>query len=269
MLGYAQHPLTEEVPVPVRTDPWPTGTPCWVDLAVPDVAAAEQFYAGVLGWTYTDTGEEYGHYRICLYDGRPAAGIGPLQDKQQPPAWTTYLASDAVDSTAQQIVGNGGKLLADPFDVPGHGRMCIAFDPQGAVFGVWQAGGHIGAEVYNEPGSLVWNEASVPEPDAAREFYAAVFGYTYQPIDGAGPAYATFHTDGDPLGSIGGLDNSPPGTPPYWMVYFMVADTNAAIAAAVARRAKVLSGPVDTPYGRLAVITDPQGATFAILGPGS
>jgi len=253
--------------MPIRTAPWPAGTPCWVDLAVPDVDAAKEFYAAVLGWTYTDSGEEFGHYQMCQRDGHPAAGISPQQSPDQPQAWTTYLASDDVDSSAQQIVDNGGKVLAGPFDVPGAGRMCIALDAQGTVFGVWQAGGHIGAEVYNEPGSLVWNEAAVPDPDAGRQFYAAVFSYSYQSVEGAGSEYTTFHRGGDPLGGMGGLSSRPPGTPPHWMAYFMVADADAAVTAATERGATVLSGPHDTPYGRMASITDPQGATFSIMGP--
>jgi uncharacterized protein len=250
--------------MPIRTAPWPTGTPCWIDLAVPDVEAAKEFYAAVLGWTYLDTGEEFGHYQMCQREGHSAAGIGPQQSPDQPSAWTTYLASDAVDDTAKKITENGGTMLVEPFDVPGAGRMCIALDSQGAAFGVWQAADSVGAEIYNEPGSLVWNEAAEPDPDAARKFYAAVFGYSYLPIEGADPEYTTFHREGDPLGGIGGLGEAPPGTPPHWMIYFSVTDTDAAVAAATERGATVLSGPVDTPYGRMASITDPQGATFSI-----
>ena len=252
--------------MPIRTAPWPAGTPCWVDLSVADVDAAKEFYAAVLGWTYTDTGEQFGHYQMCQRNGHFVAGIGPQQSTDQPTAWTTYLASDAADSTARKIDQNGGKVLAGPFDVPGAGRMCIALDAQGAAFGVWQAEGHIGAELYNEPGALVWNEAALPDPDAGRQFYAAVFDYSYEPVDGAGSDYMTFHRGGDPLGGIGGLSYRPPGTPPHWMAYFRVDDTDAAVTAATQRGATVLSGPHDTPYGRMASITDPQGGVFSIMG---
>lgn len=252
--------------MPIRTAPWTTGTPCWVDLAAPDIDAAKEFYTAVLGWTYTDTGEEFGHYQMCRCDGHSAAGIGPLQSPEQPPAWTICLASDSVDDTAQKITENGGTLLAGPFDIPRAGRMCVALDSQGAAFGVWQASEHIGVEIYNEPGALVWSEAAAPDADAARKFYAAVFGYSYQPHEGAGPEYTTFHRDDDPLGGIGGLSDRPVGTPPHWMTYFMVVNTDAAVTAASERGATVLDGPLDTPYGRMAVITDPQGATFSIMG---
>jgi predicted enzyme related to lactoylglutathione lyase len=49
------------------------------------------------------------------------------------------------------------------------------------------------------------------------------------------------------------------------MPYFMVADTDTAVTAAAERGATVLSGPIDTPYGRIASITDPQGATYSIM----
>ncbi|MGH3670071.1 MAG: VOC family protein [Pseudonocardiaceae bacterium] len=248
-----------------RTEPWPSGTPCWVDLAVPDVEAATKFYGAILGWTYSDTGEEFGHYQIGHRGADAAAGIGPQMSPDQPPAWTTYLASDDVDSTAEKITGNGGKVLAGPFDVPGSGRMCIALDSQGAAFGVWQATEHVGAEIYNEPGAMVWNQAAVPDPDAVRQFYAAVFGYSYQAVDGAGPDFTIFRHDGDPLGGIGGMGANPAQTPPHWITYFMVADADTAVETAAALGATVRSGPFDTPYGRMAEITDPQGASFAIM----
>lgn len=244
----------------------PTGTPCWVDLAVPDVPAAKEFYAAVLGWGFIDSGEEYGHYQMCRRGERTAAGIGPVQHEGQPSVWTTYLSSDAADDTAKKIADNGGILIAEPFDIGSSGRMCVALDPLGAAFGVWQPGEVFGVEIYNEPGALVRNEATLPDAEAGRQFYAAVFGYSYQPVEGAGPDYTTFHAGGDPLGGIGGMGDRTSGTPPHWMAYFMVDDADTAVAAAQQRGATILGGPTDTPYGRMAMITDPQGATFAIMG---
>ena len=55
----------------------------------------------------------------------------------------------------------------DPFDVFDAGRMTVAQDPTGAVFGIWQAGEHHGAELANEPGSVTWNEVQTPDLGAA------------------------------------------------------------------------------------------------------
>jgi predicted enzyme related to lactoylglutathione lyase len=251
----------------VRTEPWPTGTPCWVDLAVPDVAAATAFYSAVLGWTFVDTGEEYGHYHIARTKDRAAAAIGPLQQEGQPAAWTVYLASDDADATAKLITENGGTVLAPPFDIPGNGRMLVALDTCGAAFGAWQAGGTIGAEIYDEPGSLIWTDARLTDPVAGQAFYAAVFGDTFEPVPGV-PAdeYVTFHIDGHVAGGMGGMMGAPEGTPSHWLAYFAVADVDAAVAAGESAAARVLMPPTNTPFGRMGIITDPFGATFAVHG---
>ena len=192
--------------MPTRSDPWPAGTPCWVDLATTDVVASTAFYGAVLGWSFFDSGAEFGHYNICQVDGHAAAAIGPKQDPRQPTAWTVYLASDDTDAAAAAITANGGVVLAEPFAVPGNGRMTVATDPAGAAFGVWQAGGTIGAEIYNEPGGLTWEDARLTDPESARAFYTAVFGYHYQPVPGAPDDYRTFHLGEGPLGGIGPHD---------------------------------------------------------------
>ena len=255
--------------MPTRSQPWPAGTPCWIDLAVPsaDLGAAKEFYGAVFGWSFIDLGPDSGHYQICQVDGRAAAAIGPMMAEGQTSAWRTYLASDNVDSTAKSIEANGGALLAEPMDVPGAGRMSVALDPAGAAFGVWQAAGSIGVEIYNEPGALAWNDARQPDPDAARRFYGEVFGYHYQPVQGAPPDYTTFDIGGDPLGGMGPMMGAPAGTPAHWLTYFSVADADAAAAAATAGGGSVLGGPDDTPYGRMALLTDRNGAVFAVMGP--
>lgn len=256
--------------MPTRSDPWPTGTPCWIDLSAPDLTAAKEFYGAVFGWSFVDTGAEFGHYQICQVDGRAAAAIGPLQAEGQPSAWTAYLASEDADGTAKLISDNGGTVLVEPMEIPGSGRMCIAQDPQGAVFGVWQAAGMHGAEVYAEPGSLVWTDIRLPDPDAGRTFYASVFDYRYEPIDGAPPDYTTIHfdaaRDGEPVGGIGAMTGAPEGTPAHWLAYFLVSDADAAAASATKAGGTILAEPIDTPYGRMVGITDPNGAAFFVVG---
>ena len=250
--------------MPIRTSRWPAGTPCWVDLAVPDVPAALRFYTAVLGWSFVDTGPELGNYQIAQVRGHAAAGIGPLMQEGQPSAWTIYLASDDADATAKAIAEHGGRVLVEPMEIPGTGRMVIAVDPTRAAFGVWQATEMIGAGVYNEPGSLVWEDARLPDPAAAKRFYADVFGYTYRAVEGAPADYETFGTGGDPFGGMGGLMGGPEGTPGHWVAYFSVSDVDAAVTAAESAGGSIAMAPVDTPFGRMAAIADPFGATFSV-----
>lgn len=69
------------------------------------------------------------------------------------------------------------------------------------------------------------------------------------------------------MGGIGGMMGAPSGSPSHWLAYFAVADADAAVAAASVGGGTVLSGPDDTPFGRMAFLTDPDGAVFAIAGP--
>jgi predicted enzyme related to lactoylglutathione lyase len=252
-----------------RTSPWTPGVPCWADLSAPDMSAARSFYGAVLGWSFRDTGEEYGGYVIAEVDGKPVAGIGPAQDEQQPPAWTLYLASDDADATAARVSEHGGSVVMAPMDVGSLGRMLIASDPAGGVFGVWSAGEHIGASLVNEPGGITWEDLRSTDPDAARAFYGGVFGYDFQGLEAAGPEYTTFHLPGDPapLGGMGGMFGAPEGTPSHWLVYFNVPDADTAAEAAGGGGGQVLAPPFDTPFGRMGALVDPAGAVFWLAQP--
>lgn len=115
--------------------------------------------------------------------------------------------------------------------------------------------------IYNEPGSLVWNDAAVDDPAAARDFYGTVFGFHFDEVEGMG-GYATFATDGGPLGGLGG---SQPGSPPGWTSCFSVASTDDAVDAVERAGGTVTTAAQDTPFGRFAVVEDPWGAAFSVM----
>ncbi|HEY2549963.1 MAG TPA: VOC family protein [Streptosporangiaceae bacterium] len=250
-----------------RDTPWPPGTPCWVDLSVDDVARAGRFYGGLFGWDLAVGPPEAGGYTMCEAGGEPVAGIGPKMGEQaMPSVWTTYLASADADQTAARIKAAGGQVMAEPFDVMDVGRMAIAADPGGAVFGVWQARTHTGNRRANEPGSPTWNENMSRDFDANKNFYHAVFGYDFGDMSSEGFSYATLDLDGATVGGIGGLPaDVPASVPAYWGTYFGVTDTDATVAKAVELGGKVVRPASDTPYGRMATLTDEEGATFSVM----
>ncbi|MBV9315796.1 MAG: VOC family protein [Pseudonocardia sp.] len=250
--------------MPTRDEKWPVGTPCWVDLATPDIAEATAFYGPVIGWTFQDSGEQLGHYHMCLASNRAAAGIGPIQAEDQPPAWTIYLASDDVDNTSKLVTENGGTIVVPAMDIPNIGRMAVGVDPTGAAFGMWQANPVIGIGIYNEPGSLVWEDARLTDPEVGKAFYSAVFDYTYAAVEGAPDGYQTFSTGGEALGGIGGLWGAPEGTPGHWLPYFQVADVDASVTAVQSGGGTVVMPADTTPFGRIAVAIDPFGVVFGL-----
>jgi predicted enzyme related to lactoylglutathione lyase len=241
------------------------GTPSWVDLGTPDIEAARRFYGDVFGWDFESLGEVAGHYTNCLRDGQPVAAMAPQQDAADPPRWTTYFASDDADRTAARITEAGGRLAMDPMDVFDQGRMLIAFDPAGAPFGVWQAKAHTGARRVNEHGAIIWNELHTSEVAPEDEFYRSVFGYEQEKIgDGVAFDYSIYKVGDNIIGGrnrLGADDTTPPG----WLTYFGVDDTDAAVASATAGGATVLTPARDSEYGRMAVLADPWGAVFAVI----
>ncbi|MFC8047515.1 VOC family protein [Nocardia sp. NPDC057353] len=252
--------------MPDRDTPWPPGTPCWVDCQVDDAHQAAAFYRALFGWEIQDGGAETGGYLMAMRNGRAAAGIGPKPPGMaMPSAWTTYLATESADRTAAAVTEHGGALVAPPFDVLDVGRMLVAVDPTGAAFGVWEARAHHGAGIYNEHGAYCWNELHTDGYRRAQEFYAGVFGWAYGEIgDGADVEYSTFaHTpDGPPLGGINRA-----AAPSFWLTWFQVDDTDAALRHAAELGATVLKGPEDSPFGRMGVLRGPQDEVFAVIDP--
>ena len=253
----------------IHEDPWPEGTPAWVDLMVPDRHIAMAFYGPLLGWDFFEGPPETGFYTTALLGGRAAAGIGEVMPgtPAAPPAWVTYLAvDDDLVAVTSRATAAGAHTVFGPMTIMEFGAEAILIDPTGAAFGLWQAGSHHGADVVNEPGALIWNEVMTRDSAAAQAFYGSVFGFTFGDISGPEFTYATVDLDGRTVGGIGQLPaDTPPEVPASWSTYFAVADTDATAARAVELGGTVLSAPKDSVYGRLAVIAGPYGERFTLM----
>ena len=248
-----------------RDTPWPAGTPCWIDITVPDLNKAGAFYQGLFGWEVKPGPPEVGGYAMCEIGGRQVAAIAPQMSEQpEPVAWVTFLASTDADDTAARIRAAGGQVLVEPMDVMEAGRLLIGVDPGGARFGVWQAGQHTGIQLANEPGTLIWSENMSRDFERNKAFYAAVFGYQFGEI---APTYSTLDIDGRPAGGIGELGPEHADRPAAWGTYFAVPDTDAVAARAVELGGAIVAPAFDSPYGRMAVLADDQGGEFAVMTP--
>ena len=252
------------------TTVFPPGAPCWADIHVPRTDTAAAFYAAVLDWEITSPRPEFGGYATANANGAVVAGIGPMMGASIT-TWTLYFASDDAEVTQEAVLDAGGDILAPVHAVGDLGRLLLARDPTGAAFGVWQGQSMAGFDAPGTTGSFAWCDLRSPDPDAARRFYASVFGFAYQAVPMAGPDYATFATEGGstPLGGIGPMMGSPEGTSSHWLLYFAVASADVAHDRAIACGGGVLAAPFDTPFGRMAPLTDPFGAPFwAVQLPG-
>jgi predicted enzyme related to lactoylglutathione lyase len=252
---------------------YPQGTPCWADVSTSDPEAARAFYAGLFGWDWeVNSDPAFGGYSIALLRGKRVVGLGPAMDPSQPTAWVTYLAVDDADAFAAAVPQAGGVLVSPVVPIADQGRMAVAADPAGAVFGVWQQQLHRGSELVNEPGTVVWNELVAPDIDKEAEFYRATLGISFEDMDGSDPSMPVYKLLKVGGRTAGGAMPPMPGMaemPPHWGIYFEVADTDAAVARAQELGATVLSPVTPTPQGPMATLADPQGGAFALIASGS
>lgn len=252
----------------VVTAPYEPGTPCWVDLMVPDQQAALDFYRDLFGWQGEVGPEEFGGYSVCTLNGKPVAGIMKAMamgdQPAPPPNWTSYFSSADANATQAAITANGGTVIAPAMDVSRLGRMLVATDPQGAVFGVWQPLEFPGAGIVNEPGALVWNQLSTTDTAAAGRFYHAALGLDAAPMPEM-PEFTGFQVKGHVVGGAQGMENLPEGVPPNWRVTFAVDDVDSTTDALVRAGGNVLVAPFDMDkVGRMAILQDPWGGIFGI-----
>jgi predicted enzyme related to lactoylglutathione lyase len=232
-----------------------------------DVEGAKSFYGDVLGWTFGEESSEYGNYTQAYVDGKAvAAVVPPMPGQEGQSQWCLYFASPDAAATAAKIRAAGGEVLMEPMQVGEFGTMCLGREPSGAVFGVWQAGVHEGFEVQAEPGAYGWAEVFTREPEKADRFFATVFPYTAQQMEDDAVDYRMFNVgDTTVLGRMKMTEEFPPEVPSYINLYFVVADCDDAVAKATKLGGVLRFGPMDSPYGRFAALSDPQGASFSVI----
>ncbi len=240
------------------------GTPSWVDVSSTDTDASAAFYGALFGWEASEAGpvEETGGYRMFSYRGSQVAGLGPTMGG--PPAWMTYVTVADVNASVTVATESGGAQLAGPMDVMDAGRMAVLADPVGAVFSIWQPKTHPGAGLVNEPGTLCWNELQSRDPEAAKAFYTALFGWG---IGGAPDgSYIEWQVDGDTVGGMMPMpDAVPADVPSNWLTYFSVDDCDSTVKRIKELGGNVMGDPVDVPVGRFALASDTVGAVFAVI----
>lgn len=242
--------------------------PSWVSLTAGDLKVAQSFYGPLLGWSFEPGPDRWGSYVWAVTDDTEVAGIGVVEGDWQPPvAWTTYFGTESADRAGESIRERGGTLAVGPlaFDA---GRFALASDPQGATFGVWE--GKEGPGRWpSAPGAPVWIELRTPDPFAAALYYGEVFRWDARGIDRFEVRYeherVVLRSEGR---SVAALRGALLGAVPHWEVFFSVADTDAAVDAALALGGGVAEPAGDTPYGRTARLRDAEGGLFSVIGPG-
>ncbi len=248
------------------TPSYAPGTPMWVDHSSPDVKASAQFYGQLFGWQAQDMGEEAGHYTMFTSNGKMVAATTPPMSPNTPPSWSTYIATNNVEETARKVAEAGGQTLVGPMQVMDQGSMAVFADPTGAVFCAWQPAAHRGAQLVNVPVSFAWNELATRDLNKAKDFYSKVFGYGVKSNPMPEGEYVEWQINGRSVAGAQAMGSMyPPEVPAHWLVYFAVANADDTVKKAQALGGKTMTPTIDIPQGRMAVLSDPQGAAFAII----
>jgi uncharacterized protein len=251
----------------------------WYELMTRDADAAGDFYGKVVGWTSVASGQPGMDYRFFFAgDGsNPDEGVGgymAITDEMAAggvqPAWVGYIAVDDVDASADSIAKAGGEIYMPPMDLENVGRMAMVADPQGAPFYIMRGRSdetsHSFAKYTPKVGHGAWNELSTTDLAGAWAFYGEQFGWSKDGDLDMGPMGKYEFIKSDVV--IGALMPKMPEAPmSHWIVYFRVADIDAAVEAIKANGGNISFGPDEIPGGDFSVkAIDPQGAHFALVG---
>lgn len=246
------------------------GTFCWADLATTEPEGAKTFYGDLFGWEADDMpvgdGSTYTMLRLGDdYIGGLYEMDSHTREQGVPPNWLSHVSVESADEIAERARKLGGEVT-EPFDVQDAGRMTIIRDPAGAVFSAWQPRGHLGAGRVNDVGCMGWNELNTREPERASDFYSALLGWEMERLEEDGKlSYVLIRNKDWMNGGIMPAGEQHGDAPPFWLSYFTVVSCDSAAAKVRELGGSVIVEPFEPGAGRISVVSDPQGAVFALF----
>jgi hypothetical protein len=138
--------------------------------------------------------------------------------------------------------------------------MAILTDSTGVAFGTWEPHDRTGAQISGIPNTWAMSALHTSDLTKSERFYRDVFGWELARHPDSG--LCEWRLDGHRIAVAASTDG--PSVPPHWAVNFAVADVNAFAEHALRLGANLVLAPMNTPGFRNAVISDPQGAVFAV-----
>lgn len=234
----------------------------WHEQVSSDPKQAQDFYTQLFGWSSEPYRPGEVDYTMISARGQRHGGFSKAMEGAPPPHWLSHVRVEKLEDTIEKAAQAGGRLAAGPFEMGEVGRIAILADPQGAYLSAYEPQGDGPAP----EGVFVWDELGTTDADSAQRFYEEVFGWTANDM---GPDYGGYRVFNRGETGIAGLMTlSDESIPPHWQPYVAVEDPDATAAKAAELGGAVLAEPMDVPnVGRIAILRDPQGATFGIIRP--
>ena len=244
------------------------------DLWTSDIEGSRAFYSALFGWAAQEPSEEFGGYFMFHREGAPIAGgmgdMGP--DMPADDTWKIYLSTDDIAGVHDVLASHGAVAVTPTIPVADLGQNMVFTDPNGAVLGAWQPETFPGFATVEEHGAPSWFELFTRDYARALDFYREVFSW-HTEVEGDSDEfrYSTLRHPEDSEQQLAGVMDAsaflPEGVPDYWSIYWDVDDVDVTVALARQLGGSLVDGPMDTPYGRMATVTDPTGAQFKLRTP--
>jgi predicted enzyme related to lactoylglutathione lyase len=242
----------------------------WFELVTSDARKAQAFYAEVLGWKVHQWPMGAQSYEMILTGDTPDTMIGGYASPRtagERARWISTVSVENVDAGAAAATANGGKVVDQPQDVPGVGRMARIVDPQGAELSVLKSATGDKPDGAASAGQFFWNELHTSDAAGAVAFYQKVVGFSARPVEMVpGDTYHILSRDGVDRG--GASDHLMAGVSPHWLPYVYVDDVDATLTRATRQGARLPMKAEEIPgIGRFGVLEDPAGAILAVMKP--
>jgi hypothetical protein len=247
-----------------------SGSPSWLELVTEQPEAAMAFYQRVMGWEYEQRADSDGlPYYVALLVGEPVAAIRPAA--RSLPDWTVYLATGDLTAALKLSDLLGGSTIDSAHGVPRVGLKAVVEAPAGGEFGVIQLAPDWGFTA-GVPNSLVWAEFITHLAPQADQYFGELFGFTGRQFgDGDADDYMVWYAGEDSvIGRARMMEGTSTNAPARWIAHFRIPldrEFDDAVVVAHEAGARLRFPPYSSQLGRVAMLSDPTGARFALIDP--
>lgn len=247
------------------------GRVLWRETMTKDLEKAKRFYGGLFGWAFEDFpgGDPKDPYPMIKVSGKTVGGMMAMKPGMQMPCyWTSYVSVADVDGSCAAAKAHGGSVPWGPVDIPNVGRMAMVAAGDGACLSIMKAAGPDDMPAGGRPGvgEFCWETLSAKDVDEAKAFWTKVVP-SWKAAAGANgiPTFAVGEGMENQIADVQPARNMPPN----WFTYVVVEKIEPALAQAEKLGGKTMMPAMAIPnVGRIAGITDDQGAALGLFEPG-
>lgn len=244
----------------------------WRDLLTSDPAASARFYGELFGWEFEPVGSAAGldsnsAYTLIRHGGELIGGMVDtvaLNGRTDISQWVALMAVADIDAAVSAVTDAGGTVIAGPRDFSRRGRIAVASDAEGAIFGLLQTRDGDPADREPAVGGFLWEELWTTDVDAMTAFYERLGGLQAgEPRQAPGNGYRILRAGSTPR--VGIMAAPLPDLKPVWVSYLRVEDPAAITARVAELGGRVIVEAQPRPAGgTVAFVADPSGAGIAL-----